>query len=388
MNLLEHQAKSLFASAGIPVPAGEAAASPEEAQRIARDVGFPVMVKAQIHAGGRGKAGGILVAEDEDTVRDAVQTLLGRDLVTAQTGPSGQRVGAVLVERMTDVACEAYLSVAIDRARRRPVLIASRAGGVEIEEVARKTPEQIAREWIEPAVGLRSFQIYRLARSLGWGESTRAVTRIIASLARLFADRDALLAEINPLVRTADGEVLALDAKVSVDDNALFRHEDLASLREAQQEEPLEARARGCGLNYIKLDGSVGCLVNGAGLAMATMDLIQHVGASPANFLDVGGGASQEMVAEGFRILLEDPDVRAVFINIFGGILRCDVLAEGVVAAAQDREIGVPVVVRLEGTNVEEGRRILEDSGVAIQTATDLEHAAALVAVAAEGTPE
>ncbi|UCF10694.1 MAG: ADP-forming succinate--CoA ligase subunit beta, partial [Candidatus Bipolaricaulota bacterium] len=314
--------------------------------------------------------------------------LLDRPLVTAQTGPGGQPVGAVLVERATDVAYEAYVGAALDRARRRPVLIASRAGGVEIEEIARTAPEQIERDWIEPAVGLRPFQVYRLARTLGWGDATRSVSKIVFALAALFSKHDALLAEINPLVLTTGGEVVALDAKVTIDDNALFRQQALASAHERGGEDPLEARARACGLNYIKLDGSVGCLVNGAGLAMATMDLIQHVGASPANFLDVGGGASQEMIAEGFRILLDDANVRAVFINIFGGILRCDVLAEGIAAAAAEVSISVPVVVRLEGTNVDEGRGILERSGLEVRTARDLEHAAALVAEAAGGEGE
>jgi succinyl-CoA synthetase beta subunit len=343
------------------------------------------MVKAQIHAGGRGKAGGVRRADSAEEAGSIAGALLGKALTTAQTGPQGRVVHTVWVEKATAVAEEAYLGVAVDRARRRAVVIASSAGGVDIETTAQKTPEKVVKEWVEPGFGLRSFQAHRLARAIGWPSAARELGRVIAALYRAYEGSDALLAEINPLVLTADGDVLALDAKLSVDDNALFRHPDLAAMADPAEQDPLERRAGEVGLNYIKLDGSVGCLVNGAGLAMATMDLIAHVGARPANFLDVGGGATREMIAEGVRILVSDPDVRAVFINIFGGILRCDVLAEGVVDAAQEVGLEVPVIVRLEGTHVERGREILASSGLSLETAEDLADAARRVGEAAGG---
>ena len=386
MNIHEYQAKKLLASFGIPVPEGAAAASGAAAADVAAGLGPPVMVKAQIHAGGRGKAGGVRRAETVAEARAIADGLLGQPLVTAQTGPRGRVVQTVLIEKATEVADEAYLGVAVDRSRRCAVVITSPAGGVEIETTAREAPQLVAKEWVEPAVGLRPFQIRRLARAIGWEAAAKGLDRAIAALHRAFSETDALLAEINPLVLTTDGDVLALDAKLNLDDNGLPRHPDLAALRDPHEEDPLEGRARAAGLNYIKLDGSIGCLVNGAGLAMATMDLIQHVGARPANFLDVGGGATREMVAEGFRILVEDPDVRAVFINIFGGILRCDVLADGVVAAAREVGLDLPVIVRLEGTNVARGREILDGAGLSLRTAASLSEAAELVAqVAGEG---
>ncbi len=383
MRIHEFQAKRLFAEHGIPIAPSRPATDVEEAVAASEEIGLPVVVKAQIHAGGRGKAGGVVVATTTDGVRRAAERLLGAPLVTHQTGPEGCVVRTLLVEKAVRAASELYLGVIVDRARRRIVAIASRAGGVDIEETARRNPDAIFKEWVDPMIGLRPFQAFRLAHRLGLsGPPARGVAKVVVSLCRLFREADCSLAEINPLGLTEDGEPIAVDAKLTFDDNALFRHPEIRELRDLNEEDPLEVEATSVDLNYIKLDGNVGCLVNGAGLAMATMDLIQHAGARPANFLDVGGGATAEMIDKGFRILIADPDVEAVFINIFGGILRCDVLAEGVVAAAEAVDVDVPVIVRLEGTNVEAGRAILGASGLAFRTASDLREAASMVAAA------
>ncbi len=383
MRIHEYQAKKLFSDYGIPVAASSIADTPEEAVAAARQLGFPVVVKAQIHAGGRGKGGGIQVAGDETEVREAAERMLGAALVTPQTGPEGRVVRRLLVESASKIAQELYLGMTIDRSRRAITLMASRAGGVDIEETAKSSPEAILKETVDPLLELRPFQAFRLAHRLGLPIKTaRGVARFIQSLYRLFREQDCSLAEINPLAIDDQGEPIAIDAKLNLDDNGLFRHPDLKDLRDLNEEDPLEVEATAVNLNYIKLDGNVGCLVNGAGLAMATMDLIKHVGAAPANFLDVGGGATAEMIEKGVEILIRDPDVKAVFINIFGGILRCDILAEGVVAAAEKLDIDVPVIVRLEGTNVEAGRKILQDSGLSFRTAADLREAAEYVAQA------
>ena len=386
MKIHEYQAKELFASFAIPIPRGGAATSVEEAGRIARELQCPVMVKAQIHAGGRGKAGGVKRADSPKEAERIAADLLGTPLVTPQTGPEGRIVRTVLVAEAAAIDREFYLGIVIDRASHSPVVIASPAGGVEIEEIAKTKPEMIFKERADVAVGLRPFQAYRLACRLAADAGcARGIAAVASALYRLFREKDCLLAEINPLAIDGEGNVVAVDAKLNFDDNALFRHPEIAALRDPNEEDPLEREAGEHNLNYIKLDGNVGCLVNGAGLAMATMDLIKLVGAAPANFLEVGGGATAEMVEKGFQILISDPDVRAVFINIFGGILRCDVLAQGVVAAAERSKIAVPVIVRLEGTNVEEGRKILETSGLAFQNARTLGEAAELVRAAAEG---
>ena len=318
-------------------------------------------------------------------VRETAGRLLGAPLITHQTGPEGRVVRTLLVEKAVRIASELYLGLVVDRTQRQIVVMASRVGGVDIEEAARENSRAILKEWVDPTIGLRPFQAYRLAHRLGLsGTTARGVVEIVVSLCRLFREADCSLAEINPLGLTEDGEPIAIDAKLAFDDNGLFRHPEIRELRDLNEEDPLEVEATLANLNYIKLDGNVGCLVNGAGLAMATMDLIQHVGARPANFLDVGGGATAEMIEKGFRILIANPDVEAIFINIFGGILRCDILAEGVVAAAKAVDIAVPVIVRLEGTNVEEGRAILNRSDLAFRTASDLRDAASLVAAAVE----
>jgi len=387
MRIHEYQAKGLFAEFGIPVPPSRAVASADEAVASAETLGLPVVVKAQIHAGGRGKAGGVALASNADEVREIAERLIGRPLVTHQTGPEGRIVRTLLVEKASEIQSELYLSLVVDRASRQIVVMASRAGGVDIEETAKTDPDAIVKEWVDPVIGLRGFQAFRIGTRLGLPTKTaRSVAKIVLALYRLFCAKDCSLAEINPLAITPDGDALAIDAKITIDDNGLFRHPEIGELRDLNEEDPLEVEATSVNLNYIKLNGTVGCLVNGAGLAMATMDLIKHAGASPANFLDVGGGATAEMIEKGVRILVDDPDVRAVFINIFGGILRCDVLAEGVVAAAKNLQIDVPVIVRLEGTNVEAGREILSSSGLAFRTAGDLSEAAAMVAEAVAST--
>jgi len=385
MRIHEYQAKQLFAKYGIPVAASKVATSADDAVAAAKELGFPVVVKAQIHAGGRGKGGGIQLVKDESEVRDAATRILGQALVTPQTGPEGRIVHTLLIESASDIAQELYLGMTIDRANRAITLMASTEGGVDIEEVARTKPDAILKETIDPLLELRPFQAFRLAHGLGLPVKTaRGVAKFIRALYRLFREQDCSLAEINPLAINSEGAPIAIDAKINLDDNALFLHPELKELRDLNEEDPLEVEATAVNLNYIKLDGNVGCLVNGAGLAMATMDLIKHVGASPANFLDVGGGATAEMIEKGVHILVDDPDVEAVFINIFGGILRCDVLAEGVVAAAKKLNIQVPVIVRLEGTNVEAGRKILNESGLEFGTAKDLREAAEMVAAAVE----
>ena len=378
MKIHEYQAKKILQNYGIPIPRGQIARTDEEAMQVARQLsGGPFVLKAQIHAGGRGKAGGIKVIDRLEDVGRAAWDMLGKVLVTAQTTGEGKPVRTLLVEEVLDIAKEIYLGVVVDRQKACPVMLASAEGGVEIERLARERPDRVITETIDPAVGLRPFQANRIFYGLGLDQSlAQPVMATIIGLYRLFIEKDCSLAEINPLVVTNQGNLVALDAKVTIDDNALFRHPEIAGLRDISQEDPLEVEAAKHNLNYIKLKGNVGCMVNGAGLAMATMDLIKLVGAEPANFLDVGGGATSQMVKEGFRILLYDKDVKMIFINIFGGILRCDTLAQGVVEAARELVIDLPIVVRLEGTNVEEGRRILSESGLAFTVASGLADAA------------
>jgi succinyl-CoA synthetase beta subunit len=366
MKIHEYQAKAILARYGVTTPRGEVAYTREEAREAAQRLkSNVVVVKAQIHAGGRGKGGGVKLARSGDEAEDIAGHILGMTLVTPQTGPIGRIVKRVLIEEGLDIKRELYLGLLVDRASGLPVFMASAAGGMEIEEVAKDNPEAILREAIHPVVGLQPYQARKIAFGLGLpGEVATHATPFFQALYRAFIDTDASLLEINPCVLTGDGKLVALDAKMTFDDNALFRHPNLRELRDLDEEDPLEVEASKYGLNYIKLDGSVACMVNGAGLAMATMDIIKYAGGSPANFLDVGGGASSEQVKNAFRILMSDPSVRAVFINIFGGILRCDVLATGVVAAAKDLQLKVPVVVRMEGTNVELGQKILRESGL------------------------
>jgi succinyl-CoA synthetase beta subunit len=378
MKIHEFQAKRLLAEYGVPVPRGQIARTDEEALRVARQLGEgPFVLKAQVHGGGRGKAGGIRVVDSIADVARAAWEMLGKTLITAQTGEEGKPVRTLLIEEAVNVGREVYIGIVIDRDKACPVILASAEGGVEIERLARERPDRVITEVVDPSVGFRPFQANRIFYGLGLdGSLTRPVMATVIGLYRLFIDKDLSLAEINPLVVTDEGGVVALDAKVVADDNALFRHPDIAGLRDISQEDPLEVEAGKHSLNYIKLKGNVGCMVNGAGLAMATMDLIKLAGAEPANFLDVGGGATSGMVKEAMRILVFDKDVRMIFINIFGGILRCDTLAQGVVEAARELVIDVPIVVRLEGTNVEEGRRILAGSGLSFAVATDLADAA------------
>jgi len=380
MKIHEYQAKGILKQYGVTVPEGKMADNPGQVYEIARQFGGTVAVKAQIHAGGRGKGGGIKIAGTPAEAEDLARGMLGSRLVTPQTGPEGKTVQRVLIEKGLDIAKEFYLGLVIDRSRQKPVFMASREGGVEIEEVARRNPELILKEAVNPAVGFQPYQGRKLAFGLGLeGPLVGKASRLMSSLYKAFESTDASLAEINPLVMTREGELYALDAKMNFDDNALFRHPEILEMRDFLEEEPLEIEASRFQLNYIKLDGEVGCMVNGAGLAMATMDIIKLAGGNPANFLDVGGGASAEQVKNAFRILLADEKVKAVLINIFGGIMRCDVLASGVVEAAKDMDVKVPVVVRLEGTNVDEGRAILKDSGLNFVVATDMTDAAAKV---------
>ena len=389
MKVHEYQAKSLLARYGVAVPRGEVADTPEGAREIAKRLGGSAVVKAQIHAGGRGKGGGIRVARDPDQAFEHARAILGMTLVTPQTGAAGRIVRKVLVEEALELDRELYLGVTLDRSRALPVVIASRSGGMEIEEVAAKDPSAVLRELVDPFLGLFPFQARRLAFALGLsGNSFREGVSLMDSLFRAYVDTDSTLAEVNPLLVTREGRVLALDAKMTFDDNALFRHPDIGEMRDLAEEDPLEVEASKFGLNYIKLDGSVGCMVNGAGLAMATMDLVKLAGGEPANFLDVGGGASEEQVKNAFRIILSDANVRAILINIFGGIMRCDVIAKGVVAAVREMGWGgraLPVVVRLEGTNVDEGQRILRESGLAVTPAEGLADAARKAVAAAAG---
>ncbi len=381
MNIHEHQAKQLLASFGVDVPRGEVAFSGEDAERAVQALGGPVwVIKAQIHAGGRGKGGGIKVVHSASDAVAAANDILGMALVTHQTGPAGKTVGRVYVEEGCDISRELYLSLLVDRATGWPTMMASTEGGVEIEAVAAATPEKILKVAIDPAVGLQPFHARKLAFGLGLeGKAVGAAVRLMGGLYRAFKETDASLVEINPLVVTGDNRVIALDAKMNFDDNALYRHKDIAELRDETEEDPAERAAAEHDLNYIRLDGNIGCLVNGAGLAMATMDIIKLYGGEPANFLDVGGGATKERVAEAFKIILSDDKVEAILVNIFGGIMRCDVIAEGIVAAAQEIALTVPLVVRLEGTNVVLGKQILADSGLAIIAADSLGDAAARV---------
>ncbi|KPJ78682.1 MAG: succinyl-CoA synthetase subunit beta [Deltaproteobacteria bacterium SG8_13] len=382
MKIHEYQAKELFGKYNVPVPAGGVAFSPEEARTIADQLGaFPVVVKAQIHAGGRGKGGGVKLAHSLEEVGTIAGSILGMTLITHQTGPEGRLVQKVLVEQGLNIHKELYLSILPDRSTAKIVIMASEAGGMDIEEVAEKTPEKIIRVYIDPLTGIHPFHCREVAFRLNLpAAAMKVLTAMLNNLYRMLLETDASLVEINPLVLTAEETVIALDAKVNFDDNALFRHKQLLEYRDLDEEDPLEIEASKYNLNYINLDGNVGNMVNGAGLAMATMDIIKLAGAEPANFLDVGGGASAEMVENGFRIILSDKNVKGILINIFGGILRCDVLAQGVVEAAKKTNISVPVVVRMEGTNVEEGRRILAESGLQLITAVDLKDAAGKVA--------
>lgn len=387
MKIHEYQAKAILARYGVTIPRSEVAFTKEEAREGANRLKSPVVVvKAQIHAGGRGKGGGVKLVHSPDEAAETASRMLGMNLVTHQTGPSGRVVKRLLVEEGLDIKRELYLSLLVDRAVGRVIFMASSAGGMDIEEVAQKHPEAIIRETVHPAVGLQPYQARKLAFGLGLtGDVANHAAPFFQALYRAFVDTDASLLEINPCVLTGDGKLVALDAKMTFDDNALFRHTDLRGLRDLDEEDPLEVEASKYGLNYIKLDGSVACMVNGAGLAMATMDIIKYAGGSPANFLDVGGGASADQVKNAFRILMSDPSVKAVFINIFGGILRCDVLASGVVAAAKDLQLKVPVVVRMEGTNVELGQKILRESGLNFTIAEGMKDGAQKVVALAGG---
>jgi succinyl-CoA synthetase beta subunit len=384
MNIHEYQAKDLFRRYGIPVPDGKMCTRGDSVRDAVRGLGGDTwVVKAQVHAGGRGKGGGGRVVRSVEEAEKAADEILSRRLVTAQTGGEGREVRKVLVEQGVKIQKELYLSMLVDRACNAPMIICSEAGGMEIEQVAAKAPEKIHRETIDPALGLRTYQVRRIAEALGLtGPASKQAGKMLGSLYRLFQEKDASLLEINPLVVTESGDLVALDSKLQFDDNALFRHEDVLALRDIEEEDPLEAQAAEANLSYIRLDGNIGCMVNGAGLAMATMDLIQYVGGSPANFLDVGGGASAQSVEKAFRIILADRRVKAILINIFGGIVRCDRVAQGVSEAAGKVDLKVPVVVRLEGTNAEEARKILEDSSIEFVVARNLREAAEKVVFA------
>ena len=365
MKIHEYQGKEVLAKHGVPVPRGIVITEASEARAAAEELGGRVVVKAQIHAGGRGKGGGVKLADDPDEAVEFAEEILGMTLVTKQTGPEGKLVRTVLIEEALPIDRELYLGVVLDRSEGFPVMMASRFGGMAIEEVAEENPDAILKAHFDPDVGLHPYLSRKLAFGLGLsGDAFKMGTKFMHALAKAYSETDASLLEINPLVTTTDGRVIALDAKMNVDDSALYRHEDIAEMRDVHEEEPLEVEASKFDLNYIKLDGNIGCMVNGAGLAMSTMDIIKHYGGEPANFLDVGGDASQERVAAAFRILLSDPSVKGVLVNIFGGIVRCDMVARGVVAAAEEVKLSIPLVVRLEGTNVEEGRRVLAESGL------------------------
>jgi len=378
MKIHEYQAKDILRKFNVAVPEGKVAFTPQEARKIAEELGSgTVVVKAQIHAGGRGKGGGVKLAKNPAEAEEIASKMIGMTLVTHQTGPEGKLVRRALVEQGLDIERELYAGIVLDRAKSQLAFMVSTEGGVEIEKVAAETPEKILKEWIDPAVGFMPFQARRLAFGLGLsGDQFRNAVKFLTSLYKAYVAVDASLAEINPLVVTKDGRVLALDAKINIDDNALFRHSDIIELRDLDEEEPLEVEASKYNLNYIKLDGDVGCMVNGAGLAMATMDLIKLAGGEPANFLDVGGGASAETVENGFKIILSDPNVKAVLINIFGGIVRCDRVATGVVEAAKKIGVKVPMIVRLAGTNAEEAAEILQKSGLKFLVANTFEEAA------------
>jgi succinyl-CoA synthetase beta subunit len=378
MKVHEYQAKEILKGYGVPVPKGGVAETHEDARRIAEGIrGKGIVVKAQIHAGGRGKGGGVRLVNRPEEAEKAAKEILGMTLVTHQTGPEGRTVHKLLVEEGVEIQKEFYLGIVIDRSKAQPVVMASREGGMEIEKVAEESPEKIVKEWVDPSAGFRPFQANKIGYELGLEQAQVGKMRtVLLGLYKAFYEKDCLLAEINPLVLTTSGDFVALDAKMNFDDNGLFRHKEIVALRDLNEEAPLEIEASRYNLNYIKLDGNVGCMVNGAGLAMATMDIIKVAGAEPANFLDVGGGATVEMVKNGFKILMSDPGVKVVFINIFGGILRCDTLAKGVVEAVSEVKVNVPVVVRLEGTNVEEGRRILNESGLNFTVASGMKEGA------------
>jgi succinyl-CoA synthetase beta subunit len=381
MKIHEYQAKAILARHGVPVPRGEVAFNPTEGRDIAHRLGTSVVVvKAQIHAGGRGKGGGVKLARSADDAETIARQILGMTLVTHQTGPEGRVVARVLVEEGLQIDRELYLSLLLDRAQGKPVMMASAAGGMDIEEVAAKTPEKIIKVYIEPGIGLMPFEARQLGFAIGLdGPQVNKFVKLATALYEAFIATDASLVEINPLLVTAQGDLLALDAKMNFDDNALYRHPDIRDLRDLDEEDPLEIEASKFSLNYIHLDGNIGCMVNGAGLAMATMDIIKLAGGEPANFLDVGGGANAEQIRNAFKILMSDKNVRAVLINIFGGILRCDVLAQGVIAAVKELGVRVPIVIRMEGTNVDEGKRLLAESGMNFTTADSMDEAAAKV---------
>ena len=374
MNIHEYQGKEIFRSMGVAVPEGRVAFTAEEAVEKAKELDSDVyVVKAQIHAGGRGKAGGVKIAKSLSEVETYANELLGKQLVTHQTGPEGKEVKRLYIEQGCDIQKEYYVGFVIDRATDSVTLMASEEGGTEIEEVAAKTPEKIFKETIDPVVGLSPYQARRIAFNINIPkESINKAAKFLISLYNVFIEKDCSIVEINPLVTTGDGDVLALDAKLNFDDNALFRHKDIMELRDLEEEDPKEIEASKYDLSYIALDGDIGCMVNGAGLAMATMDTINHFGGNPANFLDVGGGATKEKVTEAFKIILGDEHVKGIFVNIFGGIMKCDVIAEGIVAAVKEVELTLPLVVRLEGTNVERGKEILNDSGLAIEPAATM----------------
>ncbi|MFQ6113035.1 MAG: ADP-forming succinate--CoA ligase subunit beta [bacterium] len=386
MKIHEYQAKEILKEFGVDVPKGRLAETPEQARSVALELGGTVVIKAQIHAGGRGKGGGVKIASNADEAERLASEIISMNLVTHQTGPQGKKVRKVLVEEGLDIERELYVGIVLDRARNQLVFMASTEGGVEIETVARQTPEKILKEYVEPSVGFQPFQARKLAFGLGLtGEQFKNAVKFFTALFKAYVASDCSLAEINPLVVTKDGRVLALDAKINIDDNGLYRHPGFLDLRDLHEEEPLEVEASRYHLNYIKLDGEVGCMVNGAGLAMATMDLIKLAGSEPANFLDVGGAASAETVENGFKILLSDKNVKAVLINIFGGIVRCDRVAKGVIEAASKMDIYVPVVVRLEGTNAEEAARLLEQSDLSFEVGRTFQEAAQKVVAAISG---
>ena len=378
MNVHEYQAKKLLSDFGVRVPGGQVVFSADEVSEVLDTLNSAkYVVKAQIHAGGRGKGGGIKVVESAQDATAAADEIIGMNLVTHQTGPEGKKVGSVLIEEASSIEKEFYLGMVIDRSREKVVVMGSPEGGVEIEEVAAKSPEKIIKEHVDISLGIQPYQCRKIAYFMGLeGGAVRQAVSFISSLYRVFIEKDCSLAEINPLVLTSDGNIVALDAKINFDDNALFRHRDIAGLKDRNEEDPLELEASDAGISFVKLDGNIGCLVNGAGLAMATMDIIKHHGGEPANFLDVGGGATTEQVTKAFKMILSDENVKAIFVNIFGGIMKCDTIADGIVEAAGEVGINVPLVVRLEGTNVEAGREILSDSGLDIQTGADMKEAA------------
>ncbi|MFW6159990.1 MAG: ADP-forming succinate--CoA ligase subunit beta [Acidobacteriota bacterium] len=377
MKIHEYQAKSILSRFGVQIPRGDVAETPEKAYQIAQEIGSTVVLKAQVHAGGRGKGGGIKLAQNAEEAKNLASKMIGMKLVTHQTGTEGKLVRRILVEEALEIDKELYIGIVIDRAKESPVVMASSEGGVEIEKVAAETPELIFKEYINPSVGFQPFQARRLAFKLSLkGDTFKQAVKFILGLYKAFQSTDASLAEINPLLVTKQGNVLALDAKMNFDDNALVRHPDIEKMRDIEEEEPLEVEASKYDLNYIKLDGNVGCMVNGAGLAMATMDIIKYYGGMPANFLDVGGGVSEEAVQNAFQTLVSDKDVKAALINIFGGIVRCDMVANGIVRAAKEIGLNVPMVVRLEGTNVEQGKNILKESGLNFYPAASMKEAA------------